>query len=125
MENGATVHTVLGIGMKHPITIIRPETRRSKEGDFHMLHKSTDDLYHTLNQIRTAEELEAYLAELKSSKKEMNLSEYLNYIISIKKMELKDFYNILIFNIFFLLLYFTSLIMSKKVLYLLSYENYT
>ena len=55
-----------------------------------MLHKSTDDLYHTLNQIRTAEELEAYLAELKSSKKEMNLSEYLNYIISIKKMELKD-----------------------------------
>lgn len=55
-----------------------------------MLHKSTDDLYRTLNQIRTAEELEQYLSELKSSKKDMNLSDYLNYIISIKKLELKD-----------------------------------
>ncbi len=55
-----------------------------------MQHKSTDDLFHTLNQIQTAEELENYLTELKRSKKSMNLSDYLNYIIHVKNLELKD-----------------------------------
>ncbi len=55
-----------------------------------MQHNPTDDFFKTLNQIRTPKELEQYLAELKNSKQDKNLSEYLNYIIHINKLELKD-----------------------------------